>query len=68
MIELRKRTWQERLRRLWPPYRRQSDAALAMAIKQLVDDPTLPCVIEGRIIVSSFVSLDLDKTNNTGSL
>jgi hypothetical protein len=51
MIELRRRTPWERLARLWPPYRRQSDEALRAAIRQLVDDPAAPCVIDGQLII-----------------
>ena len=51
MIEFRGRTPWEQIARLWPPYRRQSDEALRAAIKQLVDDPALPCVIEGQLIM-----------------
>jgi hypothetical protein len=51
MIELRPRTLMEQLARLWPPYRRQSDQSLRDAIRRLVDDPTAPCVIDGRLII-----------------
>jgi hypothetical protein len=51
MIEFRQRSLWERIARVWPPHRRRQDAALRAAIAHLVDNPTLPCVIGGQLIV-----------------
>jgi hypothetical protein len=50
MIRLRHRTLLERLMRLVPAIRRRQDNDLQAAIKQLVDDPDLPCEINGKLI------------------
>ena len=50
MIRLRTRTLLERLLRLVPSIRRQQDADLKAAITRLVDDPDLPCEIDGHTI------------------
>ena len=50
MIKLRRRTRLERLLRIVPAIRRRQDADLKAAIKRLVDDPDLPCEIDGIVI------------------
>ena len=50
MIRLRRRTLLESFLRLVPSIRRQQDADLHAAIKRLIDDPDLPCEIEGHFI------------------
>jgi hypothetical protein len=50
MIQFRRRTWLERIQRLVPAIRRRQDADLRAAIKRLVEDPDLPCEIEGKYI------------------
>ena len=42
--------------RLWPPYRRRHDAALKEAIRDLVNDPSLPCMIGDTIIPDGYGS------------
>ena len=55
MIEFRQRTLPKRvLYLLWPPYRHRADAALREAIERLVDDPSQPCVIGGRLIPDGY--------------
>ena len=39
---------------VWPAYRRRRDAALREAIRELVQDPSLPCMIEGRVIPNGY--------------
>ena len=50
MIRLRRRTLLARLLRFVPAIRRREDANLAEAIRRLVDDPDLPCEIDGIVI------------------
>ena len=50
MLNFRRRTWLERIYRLWPPYRRMQDALLEDAICRLMADPDMPCVIDGVLI------------------
>jgi hypothetical protein len=51
MIYLRQWTLRERvLRWLSPAYRERRDAATREAIRRLVDEPSLPCVIGDRLI------------------
>jgi hypothetical protein len=50
MIRLRQRSAWERLLRLIPFFRRRQDAALAAAIRTLVDDPDLACEVDGVVI------------------
>lgn len=54
MITFRRRTLREEFLRLFPRYRRQQDAALKEAIKRLVDEPDLPCKIDGVEILDGF--------------
>lgn len=35
----------EKIKRLYPPYRRRRDAEMREAIKQLVSSPEMPCKI-----------------------
>ena len=56
MIQLRERTLRQRLTRLWPPARRRQDAALEAAIRKLVDDPSLPCMVDGVLIPHGYGS------------
>jgi hypothetical protein len=51
MIKLHRRTLLQRLLRLVPAIRRRQDAdLLRAAIRRLVDDPDLPCEIDGIFI------------------
>lgn len=50
MIRLERRKRLQRLLRIIPAIRRRQDAALAAAIRALVDDPDLPCEIDGVVI------------------
>jgi hypothetical protein len=50
MIRLTRRTTWQRLLRIVPAIRRRQDAELAAAIRRLVDDPDLPCEIDGVVI------------------
>jgi hypothetical protein len=54
-IVFRKQTLAERFLLLMPSRRRASEERLGQAIAAL-DDPTLPCVIEGRVIPDGFGS------------
>jgi hypothetical protein len=55
MIEFRPLTACEQfLRLIWPPYRRREEAAMEDAIRRLVDDPALPCVIDGRVVPNGY--------------
>lgn len=54
MITFERRSLWQSLLRLIPAERRRQDARLEQAIARLVADPTLPCVIEGRIIPDGF--------------
>jgi hypothetical protein len=50
MNKLRRRNLLGRLLRIVPAIWRRQDANLEAAIKRLVDDPDLPCEIDGIII------------------
>ena len=50
MIRLHRRTFFARLLRIVPAIRQRQDANLAAAIKRLIDDPDLPCEIDGVVI------------------
>jgi hypothetical protein len=50
MIRLTQRTPWQRLLRIVPAIRRRQDAGLEEAIRKLVDDPDLPCEIDGVVI------------------
>ena len=55
MIEFQMMTSRSRLLRLvWPPYRRRQDEALREAIRVLVENPRLPCVIGGTLVPDGF--------------
>lgn len=55
MIVFRQRTlWQSFLYRYWTPYRRRCDAANEAAIRRLVDDPSLPCMVGDRYIPNGY--------------
>jgi hypothetical protein len=55
MIAFRRRTlWEQFHRLVSPSYRRQQDVALYRAIGQMVNDPSLPCEIEGRLIPNGY--------------
>jgi hypothetical protein len=55
MIEFRPRTLRDRFWRLVSPTRRRrQDAALEEAIRKLVEDPSLPCMVEGRVIPDGY--------------
>jgi hypothetical protein len=58
MIALRRRTLWERLLRIVPAVRRKQDTKLKAAIKRLMDDPELPCAIEGTIIPNGWGGYD----------
>ena len=45
--------WERILRMIWPPYRRRQDAASREVIRQLMDDPSLPCVIDGNNFIAN---------------
>jgi hypothetical protein len=51
IIHLQQWTLRERIMRwLSPAYRERQDAATHEAIRRLVDDPSLPCMIGDRLI------------------
>lgn len=50
MIAFQRRGWWATLLRLIPAQRRRQDARLEAAIWRLVADPSLPCLIEGRLV------------------
>ena len=55
MIQFRQRTLRERiLRWLSPAYRARQDAATEEAIRRLVDDPSLPCMVGDRLIPNGY--------------
>jgi hypothetical protein len=55
MISFKRRSFLDQLRRwLSPRYRRESDARLKAAISALVNDPSLPCEIEGVVIPNGY--------------
>lgn len=39
---------------LFPAYRAKSDADLKASIKELLDDPALPCSVEGALIQNGY--------------
>lgn len=45
-----KRTMLEKIKRLWPPYRRKREAETKTMIRWLVENPDEPCVISGHFI------------------
>jgi hypothetical protein len=50
MIAIGPRSFVATIKRLWPPYRRQQDAALYDAIKHLVEHPDEDCIIAGHFV------------------
>lgn len=50
MITFRKRSIIEQLLRVFPSVRKRQDEGLRSAIKALMDDPDLPCVIDGVFV------------------
>lgn len=54
MIEFRRMSFLEGLLLVIPSRRRAYEAQLHAAIKELVDDPRLPCRIEGKTIPHGF--------------
>ncbi len=55
MIAFRPRTLWESLRYTFSPaYRRQRDDAMQQAIRELVEQPDLPCSVDGRVIPDGF--------------
>lgn len=56
MIEFRRMTLCERLKRLVPSYRRAHDERLRLAIQTLMDRPQDPCLIEGIFVEDGFGS------------
>jgi hypothetical protein len=55
MIEFRTGTLRDRLLwRVWPAYRRRYQAAMREAIRELVMDPSLPCMVDGRVILNGW--------------
>lgn len=50
MIVFRKRSTIERLLRVFPSVRKRQDEDLRSAIKTLMDDADLPCVIDGVFV------------------
>lgn len=50
MIAFRQTTFIERIKRLWPAYRRRRDAEMREAIRLLVSDPALPCTV-GSVLI-----------------
>jgi hypothetical protein len=55
VIGFRQQTLPERVMRwLSPAYRERQDAAMREAIRRLVDDPSLPCMIGDRLIPDGY--------------
>lgn len=54
MISFCRLTLIERIRMLWPPYRRQKEAEMGEAIRWLVDHPEAPCVIGDTFIPNGY--------------
>jgi len=54
MMVFKQRTLWGRLLRLIPSRRRRQDAALEAAITRLMNDPGLPCVVEGTLIPNGY--------------
>ena len=54
MIVFRRRTLWEKLLRIFPSVRRRQDAALEESIRRLVENPWMPCEIEGQVIRNGF--------------
>lgn len=57
MIVFRERTLLERVKRLWPPYRRRRDAAMLAALKQLCANPEMPCQIGPHHIPNGYMGM-----------
>ena len=54
MIEFRPMSITEKIKRLWPPYRRRRDAEMKEAIRRLVQKPELPVVIDDHFIPNGY--------------
>ena len=54
MITFRKRTLWEKLLRLVPSYKRKQDKELEDAIKILMENPAMPCIIGDTIIPDGY--------------
>lgn len=54
MIVFREMTLLERFKCLWPSYRREKDAKLEEAIRQLMENPKLPCIIGDKFIPDGY--------------
>ena len=51
MIHFRKRSLKDRFCRLFPKFRKEQDWGLERVIRNLVENPDEPCVIEGKLII-----------------
>ncbi len=54
MFAFRPVTFREHLFRLWPPYRRRTDAELRKVIRYLVDHPEEPCIVGDTFIPDGY--------------
>lgn len=54
MITFKRRALWDKIRCIYPPYRREQDARIEAAISVLIDDPSMPCNIEGEIIPNGY--------------
>jgi hypothetical protein len=54
MIIFSRRSFIDRLLRVIPSYRRKQDEALRDAIKLLMDNPDMPCIIGGEIVPNGY--------------
>jgi hypothetical protein len=54
MIAFKPMSLTEQIKRLWPAYRRRREAEMKEAIRQLVADPSLPCMVGGHFISSGY--------------
>jgi len=62
MITFKRPNPYQMLLRLIPAYRRRQDAKLREAVAQLMADPSLPCVIEGKLIPNGYGSTAPDRS------
>lgn len=54
MITFKEMSLAERIKRLWPSYRRRRDAEMKEAIRYLVKHPEAPCVIGTTFIAHGY--------------
>lgn len=54
MIAFTERSMLENIKRLWPAYRRRRDAEMREAIRELVANPSAPCMIDGAYIPNGY--------------